>query len=102
MFSVIAGLAVAALAFIVALCKGRTGWHWFVLALFAFASAWLMSAVGLYFAGVHETLAAADRYIGGFDGALTGITIVAVLIVVPNRPKRHAAPFGALPRRPTS
>jgi hypothetical protein len=100
MISAIAGLVVAVMAFGIALYKGRTGWHWFLLTLSAFAALWGMSAFGLYLAGVHQSLASADKHLGSFVGALTAAVIVAVLIAVPYRPRRHSVSFEAPPRRP--
>lgn len=96
MMTIIAGISVAAFAFCAALYKGRTGWHWSVLALVAFAVFWLVSAVTLLLAGVHPSFAAADKDLAVFAGGLTALIVLAILIAVPFRPKRRSAPLDGL------
>lgn len=98
MVSIIAGLAVAGIAFFIALYKRRTGWHWFALTAIAFALSWMLSAAGLYIAGVHLPFAVVDKELAGFVGVLTGIVIVAILIFVPQRPRRHSVTLEARSR----
>jgi hypothetical protein len=102
MFSAMASIGIGILVYGVAVYKGRTGWHWFALAVFAFAAVWLSSFLVLYFANVQISLAAADKSLAGFAGAVTLAVFVVVLLYVPYRPKRHAAPLEAARRGPSS
>jgi len=96
MHSVFAGLAVGAIVFSLATYKRRTGWHWFALSLFAFATIWLTSFVVLYAANVHMSLVAADRTLAEFAGAITAPVILILLAALPPRPRPHGLPqFGA-------
>ncbi|HUK59663.1 MAG TPA: hypothetical protein VLV50_10575 [Stellaceae bacterium] len=102
MHSLVAGAIVGALVTLLAVYKGRTGWHWLALSVFAFASVWLVSFVVLYAANVRLTLVAADRSLSEFAGAVTATTIVILLAWLPPRPRPHATPSATVPRRGTS
>jgi hypothetical protein len=102
MFSALASVGISGLVYAVAVYKGRTGWHWFALAIFAFAALWLASYLVLYFASVQISLTAADKSLAGFAGAVTLAVMVVVLLYVPPRPRRHAAPLEAARRGPTN
>jgi hypothetical protein len=99
MHSLVAAVGVGVLVTFFAVYKRRTGWHWFALSLFAFASVWLTSFVVLYVANVRLTLAAADRSLAEFSGAVTVTIIIILLVWLPPRPRSHAAPPAAAPRR---
>jgi hypothetical protein len=99
MHSVVAGVAVAAVITFVALYKGRTGWHWFALSLFAFAAIWGTSFGVLYVANVRLTLGSADRALAEFSAAVTATVIVIVLAWLPHRPRPHSAPPVTAERR---
>ena len=99
MYSLAVGAVVGALVTFFAVYKGRTGWHWFALSVFAFASVWLVSFVALYAANVRLTLSTADRSLAEFSGAVTATIIVILLIWLPPRPRSHAAHSVAPPRR---
>jgi hypothetical protein len=101
MFSAMTSIGMGVLAYGVAVYKGRTGWHWFALTVFAFAAVWLASFLVLYFASVQISLAAADKSLAGFAGAVTCAVMVVVLFCVPYRPRRHSAPLEAARREPT-
>ena len=90
MLSAMTAVAIAAVMFGVALYKGRTGWHWFALTLFAFATIWLLSVVVLYAANVELLLARADKPLAGFAGAVTCVVILVLLVCVPYRPRKPA------------
>ena len=106
MHSVVAGVAVGALVTFFAVYKGRTGWHWFALSLFAFAIIWLASFVVLYAANVRLSLGSADRALAEFSAAVTVTVIVILLVFLPHRPRpHHAAPTmvaGSERRGPTA
>jgi hypothetical protein len=102
MVSVIAALAVAICAFALALLKGRTGWHWFILTLFAFAALWVMSALALYLAGIHTSFALADKELAEFVGGLTAIVVLVILLSVPNRPRASAVSIASSRDGPTT
>ncbi len=104
MHSLVAGAVVGVLVTLVAVYKGRTGWHWFALSAFAFASVWLVSFVALYLANVRLSLGAADRSLAEFAGAVTATIIVILLVWLPPRPRQHTAPPPpvAAPRRDPS
>jgi hypothetical protein len=99
MHSLVAGAVVGALVTFLAVYKGRTGWHWFALSVVAFASVWLASFVVLYFADVRLTLGTADRSLAEFSGAVTATIIIILLVWLPPRPRRHAAPPVTAQRR---
>jgi hypothetical protein len=101
MLSVVTGIAIAAVMFGVALYKGRTGWHWFALSLFAFATTWLLSVVVLYAANVQLSLVRADKSLAGFAGAVTCGVIFILLVCVPYRPRKSASALDAMRRGPT-
>ncbi len=104
MHSLVAGAGVGALVTLLAVYKGRTGWHWFALSVFAFALIWLVSFVVLYAANVRLTLASADRTLAEFSGAVTATVIVILLVWLPPRPRphAHATPPVTAPRRDSS
>jgi hypothetical protein len=99
MHSLVSGAIVGIIVFAVALYKGRTGWHWFALSLFAFASFWLLSFLVLYVANVKLTLSTADRSLAGFAGALTAAVIVILLACLPHRPRPHGSQPATAGRR---
>jgi hypothetical protein len=101
MFSAMAGVGIGILVYSVAAYKGRTGWHWFALTVFAFAAVWLTSSLVLYFANVQISATAADKPLAGFAGAVTCAVMLLVLFCVPYRPRKHGAPLEAARRGPT-
>jgi hypothetical protein len=101
MYSAGTSLVISIVVYGVAVYKGRTGWHWFALTLFAFAALWLVSFLALYVANVSVSLGAADKSLAGFAGAVTCAVMVALLLSVPDRPKKHAPPMQAARRGPT-
>jgi hypothetical protein len=102
MFSAMASVGIGIVVYGVAVHKGRTGWHWFALTVFAFAAVWLASYLVLYFANVQISPVAADKSLAGFAGAVTCAVMVVVLLYVPYRPRRHAVPLEAARRGPSS
>lgn len=96
MHSAVTSVGVAAVMFGIALYKGRTGWHWFALSLFAFAAIWLFSIIVLYAANVQISLAVADKSLAGFAGAVTCTVIFVLLVCVPYRPKKQPPAVGAM------
>lgn len=92
MYSLVAGVAVGVMVALFAVYKGRTGWHWFALSLFAFASVWLMSFIVLYVANVRLSFDASDRALAGFSAAVTATVVVILLVWLPDRPRRHVVP----------
>ena len=100
MLSVMTGIAIAAVTFGVALYKGRTGWHWFTLSLFAFATIWLLSVVLLYAANVQLSLVRADKALAGFVGAVTCVVILVLLVCVPYRPRKPPRLSESIRREP--
>ena len=100
MYSAIASVVISAGVYGVAVYKGRTGWHWFALTLFAFAAVWLLSFMALDFANVRMSLTAADKSLAGFAGAVTCVVMVVVLLYVPPRPRKHGTPVAAMRRGP--
>jgi hypothetical protein len=101
MMTVIAAIAIVILAYAAALYKGRTGWHWSVLALVAFGVLWLLTAATLLVAGVHQSLSAEDRNLAAFAGGLTAAVVLVILVAVPFRPKRRSVPLDAPERERT-
>jgi hypothetical protein len=67
--------------------KGRTGWHWFLFAIFAFAGVWLMTVVTLDLAGVYAS--PGSRKLAIFAGALSGTIVLLILVSVPQRARRR-------------
>jgi hypothetical protein len=100
MYSALTGVGIGVLVFGLALYKGRTGWHWFALTIFAFSAVWLASYLVLYVASVDMPLAAADKSLAGFAGAVTLAVMLVILLYVPPRPRRHAAPLEPAQRGP--
>jgi len=101
MFSAIACVGISVLVYGVAVHKGRTGWHWLALTLFAFVALWVFSFLVLHFANVPISLAAADKSLAGFAGAITCAVMVVVMLSVPGRPRRQSPPLEAGRRGPT-
>jgi hypothetical protein len=100
MISALTGLGVAVVMSGIAFYKGRTGWHWFALTLFAFASVYLLSMIALFAADLPVTVATDDRSLAGFAGAVTCTVILIVLFAIPPRPKRHSAGLAHASRTP--
>lgn len=100
MFSAVTGIGIAAVIFGVALFKGRTGWHWAVLSVVAFAALWFFSIGVLYAANVHVPFERADKALALFAGILTGFVIIILLVCVPHRPRRQATPLRSMRRDP--
>jgi hypothetical protein len=87
MMSLATCLAVAFGLAIYAHWKGRTGWHWFLFAICAFAAVWFITLVTLDFAGVYAS--PGSRKLAIFAGALSGTIVLLILISVPQRARRH-------------
>jgi hypothetical protein len=100
MFSAMTSVGISIVVYGVAVHKGRTGWHWLALTLFAFAAVWLLSFLVLYYANVRISLNAADKSLAGFAGAVTCVVMVVVVLCVPYRPRKHASPLEAARRGP--
>ncbi len=98
MHSVIAGFGVALLIGIVAHLKGRTGWHWFLLSLFAFTAAGIASTLMLYVADVGTNFATADRLLALAIGVLTCAVMLILVLSVPARPRGHSPALGVVRR----
>ena len=98
MHTAIVGVAVALAMAAVARYKGRTAWHWFALSLFAFVVILTLSAATLYIANVTLTWATADHVLAAGAGVLTAAVTLVVVLCVPARPRRSAAPNGHVQR----
>lgn len=100
MVSIVTGLCIALGIAICAKCKGRTGWHWFMLNIVAFAAVWISSFVGLRLAEMPLTLDAADSVLAIFAGGMTGAVMLIVLLSVPYRPKPVRGQVARAPIKP--
>jgi hypothetical protein len=89
MYSIAGCAAVAVVLAIFAHIKGRTGWHWLVLAISAYAAIWLSTVVTLDLAGLSVPLSSGRLAL--YVGALAGIVILIILVSVPARPRRRVA-----------
>ena len=87
MISIATPLAVAFCLAAYAHWKGRTGWHWFLFAICAYAAVWFITLVTLDFAGVYAS--AGSRKLAVFAGALSGVIVLLILVSVPQRARRH-------------
>jgi hypothetical protein len=94
MISTLTAVVVALVAFAVALFKGRTGWHWLLLSLVAFAMLWLLTAVALHFSDIRISIANADRQMALFVGTVTAAVIGIILLAVPSRRRRRRGRTG--------
>ena len=92
MHSAIIGVAVALAMAAVARYRGRTAWHWFAMSLFAFGVVLGLSAAMLYLANVTLSWEVTDRLLAAGAGVLTGAVTLVVVLCVPARPRRSAAP----------
>ena len=87
MYGIVGCLAVAIVLASYAYWKGRTGWHWFVLTVCAFATIWISTIVALDLAGINIPFSSGRLAL--FVGVLAGIVIMIILVSVPQRVRRH-------------
>lgn len=87
MISIATVIMIAVAMFALAVFKGRTGWHWLVLSLIAFASFWFLTAVALHFSDIRISIHTADRELALFAGSVTAAVMAIILFAVPSRPR---------------